>query len=66
MSIIPDQEIEQLYAARYRSERIYRQSPDLKDSLENSSAAESLRSNRSRRSKFRALFTFYGQVTFKN
>ena len=51
MSVIPDQEIEQLYAARYRSERIYRQSPDLKDSLENSSAAESIKSNRSRRSK---------------
>ena len=43
---VPDQEIEQLYAARYRTETTYAQSPYLRDSLENSSdGANSVRSS---------------------
>ncbi|KAK7066248.1 hypothetical protein SK128_021985 [Halocaridina rubra] len=54
--VVSDQEIDQLYAERYRLDQLFQNSPEFQDSLENSSAADSRsgishRSQRSRRSK---------------
>ncbi|KAG7168117.1 hypothetical protein Hamer_G024807 [Homarus americanus] len=38
---VSDQEIDQLYAARYRLDQLFQNSPEFQDSLENSSAANS-------------------------
>lgn len=56
---VSDQEIDQLYAERYRLDQLFQNSPEFQDSLENSSAAESRsgmshKSHRSRRSHERA------------
>lgn len=52
---VSDQEIDQLYAERYRLDQLFQNSPEFQDSLENSSVAESRsgtshKSHRSRRS----------------
>ncbi|XP_068245679.1 uncharacterized protein DDB_G0284459-like [Palaemon carinicauda] len=48
--VVSDQEIDQLYAERYRLDQLFQNSPEFQDSLENSSAADS-RSGISQRSR---------------
>ncbi|XP_071527937.1 LOW QUALITY PROTEIN: uncharacterized protein [Panulirus ornatus] len=57
MAAVSDQEIDQLYAERYRLDQLFQNTPDFRDSLENSSAAAdshsglSLKSHKSQRSR---------------
>ncbi|XP_066957836.1 uncharacterized protein [Macrobrachium rosenbergii] len=48
--VVSDQEIDQLYAERYRLDQLFQNSPEFQDSLENSSVADS-RSGISQRSR---------------